>query len=83
MKILEVAGSGTIGTNDMGPVSNVIFQLSNQFCELGHDVTIADAKTTAHREHYCLYSALNRILLIKFGISFWHHINHGLMNINL
>lgn len=51
MKILEVAGSGTIGTNDMGPVSNDIFQLSNHFYELGHEVTIADAKTTAHREH--------------------------------
>lgn len=51
MKILEVAGSGTIGTNDMGPVSNVIFQLSNQFCELGHDVTIADAKTCVRREN--------------------------------
>ena len=44
MKILEVAGSGTIGTNDMGPVSNVIFQLSNHFYELGHEVTIADAR---------------------------------------
>jgi len=51
MKILEVAGSGTIGTNDMGPVSNVIFQLSNHFYMLGHEVTIADANICARREH--------------------------------
>jgi len=50
MKILEVAGSGTIGTNDMGPVSNDIFQLSNHFYMLGHEVTIADVNINAHRE---------------------------------
>ena len=50
MKILEVAGSGSIGTNNMGPVSNDIFQLSDHFYKLGHEVTIADAKTTVYRE---------------------------------
>jgi len=31
MRILEVAGSGTIFSDDMGPVSSVLFNLSNFF----------------------------------------------------
>lgn len=42
MKILEIAGSGAIGTNHMGPVTNVTYQLSNEFHKMGHDVTVAD-----------------------------------------
>ncbi len=51
MKILEIAGSGTIGTQEMGPVSNVIYQLSTKFVEFGHDVTVVDAKTNFNRSH--------------------------------
>ncbi len=50
MKILEIAGSGSIGTNNMGPVSNDILQLSNYFHDLGHDVTLSDAKIGTPRE---------------------------------
>ena len=49
MHILEIAGSGTIGTQKMGPISNDICQLSKRFSELNHDVTIADAATEGNR----------------------------------
>jgi len=42
MRILEVAVSGTVGTVDMGPVSTVICELSNNFASLGHEVVVAD-----------------------------------------
>ena len=42
MNILEVAGSGTIGSNHMGPVSDTIFNLCKEFNCLGHKVTIID-----------------------------------------
>jgi hypothetical protein len=51
VKILQIAGSVTIGTNAMGPASNDIFQLAVQFEKLGHEVTIADTKTSANREN--------------------------------
>jgi glycosyltransferase involved in cell wall biosynthesis len=43
MRILEIAGSGSVGTDRMGPVSGVICSLSNHFHALGHDVTVIDA----------------------------------------
>jgi glycosyltransferase involved in cell wall biosynthesis len=45
MRILEIAGSGSIGTDEMGPVSTVVCELSNHFNEFGHAVTIVDAET--------------------------------------
>lgn len=51
MKILEIAGSGTIGTDQMGPVSEDIFSLSNYFSRQGHEVVIIDAKTSVERKH--------------------------------
>ena len=42
MRITEVALSGTVGTRLMGPVSNVIFELSNRFVARGHDVVLVD-----------------------------------------
>jgi len=60
MNILEVAGSGSIGTTNMGPVSTDIYRLSRCFVELGHNVTIADARTKAKRTYL-----LNDIKLIE------------------
>ncbi len=50
MKIFEIAGSGTIGTDEMGPVSNDIYQLCKSFCELNHEVTVADVITKKNRK---------------------------------
>ena len=50
MRILQVAGSGSVGTRQMGPVSNDIFQLSREFAALGHKVCIYDAGSDASRE---------------------------------
>jgi glycosyltransferase involved in cell wall biosynthesis len=49
MRIIEVALSGTIGTDDMGPVSSVIGELSNNFAIRGHDVTVVDVKAQGAR----------------------------------
>lgn len=49
MKILEVAGSGTVGEDEAGPVSNVIFQLATEFHKMGHDVTVADSYNDCKR----------------------------------
>jgi glycosyltransferase involved in cell wall biosynthesis len=49
LRILEIAGSGTVGTSDMGPVSTTICALANGFERLGHSVTVADTRTTAQR----------------------------------
>lgn len=49
MKILQIAGSGTVGIERMGPVSRDICNLSNCFQNLGHDVTVVDAETTIPR----------------------------------
>lgn len=49
MKILEISGSGSVGTDSMGPVTNVIFQLSLKFRELGHEVIIADVNNGKER----------------------------------
>lgn len=43
MKVLEVAGSGTVGTPDAGPVSSVIGHLCNALDRDGHSVVLADA----------------------------------------
>ena len=43
MNILEVAGSGTIGSNHMGPVSDTIFNLCKEFNSSGHKVTLIDS----------------------------------------
>lgn len=51
MKIIEIAGSGDVGTKQMGPVTNVIFQLASKFCELGHEVYVADAQNENDRVH--------------------------------
>lgn len=42
MRILEVALSGTVGTQHMGPVSTDICELSNNFAARGHEVILAD-----------------------------------------
>lgn len=60
MRILEIAGSGSVGMNEMGPVSTVICNLSNNFNELGHAVTIVDAGTMDHRDRLS-----NKITLIN------------------
>ena len=49
MRILEVAGSGTIFSDDMGPVSSVLFNLSKYFLEFGHEVTVVDTKSGLKR----------------------------------
>jgi len=49
LKILEVAGSGTVGTQQAGPVSSVILNLANEFAEQGHEVEVADSKASAAR----------------------------------
>lgn len=49
MNILEVAGSGTVGTDEMGPVSTDVCELSNQFVALGHRVTLVDARSETQR----------------------------------
>jgi glycosyltransferase involved in cell wall biosynthesis len=49
MKILELAGSGTVGTDEMGPVSTDVCELSNQFAALGHRVTLVDARSETPR----------------------------------
>lgn len=43
MKILEIAGSGTVGTRAAGPVSSVIGHLANGFSERHHQVTLIDS----------------------------------------
>jgi len=49
MKILEVAGSGMVGEDTAGPVTNVIFQLATEFHKMGHDVTVADSYSHSKR----------------------------------
>lgn len=49
MDILQLMGSGTIGTEEMGPVSNDVCELSNSFTALGHNVTVIDARTDQDR----------------------------------
>ncbi len=49
MRVLELLGSGTVGTEEMGPVSTVVCELANRFAALGHEVTVADAKLAAGR----------------------------------
>jgi glycosyltransferase involved in cell wall biosynthesis len=43
LRVLEVAASGTVGTDDMGPVSRTICTLANGLASLGHAVLVADA----------------------------------------
>lgn len=43
LRILEIGGCGTIGTDRMGPVSKVTFELSTALHEIGHEVVVADA----------------------------------------
>jgi len=49
VRILEAAVSGTVGTVDMGPVSTVICELSNNFTLLGHEVVLADIPSRTPR----------------------------------
>lgn len=49
MKILEVGWEGNIGVSHMGPVTNVIYQLTKKFTELGHNVTLVTGPTAAKR----------------------------------
>lgn len=49
MRVLELLGSGTVGTTDMGPVSGIVCELANRFAALGHRVTVADARSHARR----------------------------------
>ncbi|RLD66245.1 MAG: hypothetical protein DRI95_07090 [Bacteroidetes bacterium] len=62
MNILEVAGSGTIGTDHMGPVSDTIFNLCKEFNTMGHQVTLVDsvAKYSRYKNH-------KNIKLIQIG----------------
>ena len=50
MKILEMLGFGTIGVTATGAVANVVCELSNNFVELGHDVTLADVRSPRQRK---------------------------------
>jgi glycosyltransferase involved in cell wall biosynthesis len=49
LSILEVGGSGNVGVLPMGPVTNVVYQLSTEFRRLDQDVVIADAKASVPR----------------------------------
>ncbi|MGI9305490.1 MAG: glycosyltransferase family 4 protein, partial [Gammaproteobacteria bacterium] len=51
MRILELLGSGTIGTREMGPVSTVVCELANQFVAQGHEVSVVDARTADGRPY--------------------------------
>lgn len=42
LRILEIATSGSVGTADMGPVSETVWALANGFAKRGHSVTVAD-----------------------------------------
>ena len=50
MRILQVGGSGGVGTARMGPISTTVCMLSNHLARLGHDVTLADAASSEPRE---------------------------------
>jgi len=50
MRILEIAGSGTIGTSSAGPISTVITKLANEFAGRGHTVTVADRAAAGERD---------------------------------
>ena len=49
MKILQIAGSGAVGTAKAGPVSSTIAHLANAFSAAGHDVHVADTPAVDHR----------------------------------
>jgi len=49
MKILQVTGSGTVGTVHAGPVSSVALNLSNEFVKMGHEVDLIDSPSHARR----------------------------------
>lgn len=49
MRILQVFGSGTIGTDRSGPVSTIVTHLANGYAAAGNDVEVADAPATAPR----------------------------------
>lgn len=52
MKILQIAGSGTVGTLDAGPVSRVIQDLASGLQRQGHQVEVVD-KVSAHCRDRC------------------------------
>jgi glycosyltransferase involved in cell wall biosynthesis len=62
MNILEIAGSGTIGTDHMGPVSDTIFNLCKEFNLMGHKVTIVDSIARHNR-----YKNSKNIRIIQIG----------------
>ena len=62
MNILEIAGSGTIGTDHMGPVSDTIFNLCKEFNAMGHKVTIVDSVARHSR-----YKNDKNITIIQIG----------------
>jgi len=62
MNILEIAGSGTIGTDHMGPVSDTIFNLCKEFNAMGHKVTIVDSIAKHNR-----YKNDKNITIIQIG----------------
>jgi D-inositol-3-phosphate glycosyltransferase len=49
MKILELSMSGTVGSDNMGPVSDIICALSNEFAKQKQDVTLADSANAIMR----------------------------------
>ena len=59
MRILQLFGSGTIGTREMGPISTVVCELSNQFSLFGHEVTVVDPRSDLERLY--LHSAVKLI----------------------
>lgn len=50
MRILQIAGSGTVGTAAAGPISSVIGHLCNELDRCGHRVLVADAPSAEGRE---------------------------------
>ena len=49
MKILQVAGSGAVGTANAGPVSSTITHLANGLAAAGHEVHVADTPAVDNR----------------------------------
>lgn len=67
MNILEVASSGTIGSEHMGPIADTIFNLSMEFNASGNKVTISDYHSTHKR--YKIHKDI-RLVQIKIPIIF-------------
>ncbi len=49
MHILQIAGSGFYGSEEMGPVTSDIYNLTREFIKKGHKVTVIDIKNDIQR----------------------------------